>query len=481
VPRNDRFRGVNDPDAEPNSASWCDSLLAALGRDTAAAPHALTITGQDPVLPTRFRVGEAAAAALAAQAIAAADLWCVRGGRPQHIAVDVRAAAASLLSFFLLRLPVVPFPRQVPTSVALYKARDGRWIHLHGGFPHLHQRTLSFLGCADDAAAIAHAVSAWDALALEDGLAARGLCGACLRGATEWAVHPQGVALAATPLVEMERIGTAPAEPLRGPGSAAAGARPLTGVRVLDLTRVLAGPTCARTLAEHGAEVLHVRSPRLPFIEPFVIDTNPGKRSCHLDLDRPADAQRLRALVRGADVFSQGYRAGTLARRGFGPEELVRLRPGIVVVSINCYGHDGPWAGRPGWEQLAQTATGMAFEHAGADEPGVVPAAVTDYTTGHLAALGVLRALARRAAEGGSWHVRVSLARTAMWILSLPRTDPGVPASGIDPAALSPWWVDMDTAWGRLARLGPIARMSETPTRWDLPPVPLGTHAAQWK
>lgn len=241
-------------------------------------------------------------------------------------------------------------------------------------------------------------------------------------------------------------------------------------MRVLDLTRVLAGPTCARTLAAHGAEVLHVRAPGLPFIEPFVADTNPGKRSCHLDLARPDDAARLRALVAEADVFSQSYRGGSLDRRGFGPEALAALRPGIVVVSTSAYGHAGPWAGRPGWEQLAQTATGMAHEHGGTEHAAIVPAAVTDYTTGHLAALGVMRALARRATEGGSWHVRVSLARTAGWLQSLPRTPAGAAPAGIDPAVLRAHEITVDTAWGPLVRLGPVLRMSATPPAWHLPP-----------
>ncbi len=213
----------------------------------------------------------------------------------------------------------------------------------------------------------------------------------------------KAIALAQVPVVEIIRLGDAAREPIPGPRADERGARPLSGVRVLDLTRVLAGPTCARTLAEHGAEVLHVRSPKLPSIEPFVIDTNPGKRSCFLDLDRKEDAERLRALVRDAHVFSQGYRPGALARRGFAPEELARMRPGIIVVSIDCYGHEGPFAERPGWEQLAQTVTGMALEHAGDEHPALVPAAVNDYTTGYLGALGVMCALARRATE--SWQL----------------------------------------------------------------------------
>ncbi|HUI26215.1 MAG TPA: CoA transferase, partial [Candidatus Kryptonia bacterium] len=442
--------------------------------------HELHIAGHDPILPSCFRVGEAAAAALAAQALAAADLWCLRGGPAQRIEVDVRAAAASLLSFLFLRAARAAFSRSAPATVGLYRARDGQWIHLHGGFPQLHEDTLTLLGCADDAEAIALAVARWDAQALEDALAAHGLCGARLRSAAEWQTHAQGILLDRAPLIEITRVGDAAPEPLPGPRAGESGARPLAGVRVLDLTRVLAGPTCARALAEHGAAVLHVRSPQLPFIEPFVIDTNPGKRSCHLDLDRTEDVNRLSALVRDAHVFSQGYRADALARRGFGAEALAALRPGIIAVSINCYGHDGLWAARPGWEQLAQTVAGMAFEHAGNETPAVVPAAVNDYITGYLGALGVMRALARRAAEGGSWHVRVSLARTAMWIQSLPRAPVDAAPSGVDPTALAPWFIEMDTAWGRLSRLGPIARMSETPPRWDLPPVPLGTHSARW-
>ena len=213
----------------------------------------------------------------------------------------------------------------------------------------------------------------------------------------------------------------------------------------------------------------------------FVIDTNPGKRSCFLDLDRKQDVEQLRALARDAHVFSQGYRPGALARRGFAPEELAEMRPGIIVVSIDCYGHEGPFAGRPGWEQLAQTVSGMALEHAGDEHPALVPAAINDYTTGYLGALGVMCALARRTTEGGSWHVRVSLARTAMWIMSIPRTEPDAKPGGFDAASIAPWIIEMNTAWGPLTRLGPIARMSETPPRWDLPPARLGSDPPSWR
>jgi crotonobetainyl-CoA:carnitine CoA-transferase CaiB-like acyl-CoA transferase len=390
------------------------------------------------------------------------------------VTVDVRAAAASLLGFLFQRLDGRESNRPALSNptVALYAARDGRWIHLHGGFPHLEAGTLELLGCGRDRDAIAGAVARRDALEIEDALAEARLCGAMVRTSREWSEHPQGRALAAGSLVEVERIGDSEPEPL------APAERPLAGVRVLDLTRVLAGPTCARTLAEHGAEVLKVTSPRLPFIEPFVWDTGHGKRSAHLDLDEPADAARLRALVREADVFSQSYRGGSLARRGFGAEALARLRPGLIYVTLSCYGDVGPWQERPGWEQLAQCVTGVASEQGSERAPELVPAAACDYTTGYLAALGTLAAFARRAREGGSYHVRASLCQTGSWISRMGAICDPASASGLgDVADLCE---RIETPAGALTRLAPVTELSETPARWELPAVPLGTHAASW-
>jgi crotonobetainyl-CoA:carnitine CoA-transferase CaiB-like acyl-CoA transferase len=432
------------------------------------------ITGADPIIASRFRVGEAAAAALAACGVAASELWALRGGARQRVTVDVRAAAASLLGFMFQRLDGDATPRtnEGNPAVALYECGDGRWVHLHGGFPHLRDGTLDVLGCGFDAVEIAAAVKRWDAQELEDALAARGMCGAMVRSADEWRGHPQGQALGPLPAVEVLRIGDAGPEPLPR------GDRPLAGVRALDLTRILAGPACGRALAEHGADVLLVSSPKLPSIPPFAMDTGHGKRSAFLDLDEAADAATLRELIRGADVFAQGYRSGAMERRGFGPGDVARLRPGIIYVSINCYGHEGPWRERPGWEQFAQTVTGIAAAQGSSQRPQLVPAAACDYTTGYLAAYGTMLALAKRATEGGSWHVRASLCQTAMWIDRLGATcDPPAATGFGDPTDLM---TQTDTPFGRLSHLAPAIRMSETPPRWDLPTVPLGTHAAEW-
>lgn len=430
------------------------------------------ITGHDPVLQTRFRIGDAAAATLAAIGVAVADIWELRSGRRQKVGVRVPFAAAALRSFAFQRLEKGETPQRGARLTDFYKTRDGHWYMLHSSFPKTQEATLGLLECTADKEEVARAISGWDAQALEDEMGRLGLCGAVVRDAAEWQSHPQGRALAERPPVEVIRVGDSPVEPL-GPGD-----RPLSGVRMLDLTRVLAGPTCGRTLAEHGADVLRIDSPDLPNVPPFVMDTGHGKRTAHLDLTKPEDAERLRDLVRAADVFGQGYRLGAMERLGFGPEVLHELRPGLIYTSINCYGHTGPWKNRPGWEQLAQTVTGIAAEQGDPDRPRLLPAAATDYTTGYLAALGTLIALARRAREGGSYHVRVSLSRAGMWIDSLGRTVSAGP--GLADEALRPAMTVSETPYGRLRHLGPVLELSDTPPHWALPTAPLGTHRAVW-
>ncbi len=451
------------------------ALLAALGRE--AADDDVELSGEDPVLQTHFRIGEAAASALGAVGLAVSDLWQLRSGRRQGVRIDVAGAAASLVSFSSQR--VLDPKGTVPTRGAgratsvtgLYPAKDGRWFMLHGSFPDTQKKALELLGCEPDREQVARAIEGWDAQELEDEIAARGLCGAVVRSAIEWAAHPQGQTLAARPVVEIIKTGDSPPEPF-GPGD-----RPLSGVRVLDLTRVLAGPTCGRTLAAHGAQVLRIGSEQLPSVPFFVMDTGHGKRSAFLHLKSAGDAERLRGLVREADVFTQGYRGGAMKRLGFGPEELHALRPGLIYTSINCYGHVGEWKQRPGWEQLAQTVTGIAHEHGG-EQPRLLPAAATDYTTGYLAALGVLIAMGRRAREGGSYHVRASLCQSGMWISSLGRSEERGP--GVAPEVVEALLVETETPYGRLRHLGPILQLSETSPRWEKPTVPLGTHEPVW-
>ena len=248
------------------------------------------------------------------------------------------------------------------------------------------------------------------------------------RSFDEWDRHPQGSAIAKEPLFTIEKIGEGPRLSLDP-----AGERPLAGMKILDLTRIIAGPVCGRTLAAHGADVLLVTAAHLPAMLPLVIDTGRGKLSASVDLRDTGGRETLAALARDADVFVQGYRPGAIAGRGFGPQDIARLRPGIVYASLCAYGYAGPWAGRRGFDSLVQTASGLNDAEAqafGSREPKALPAQVLDHATGYLLAFAVMAALVRRVEEGGSWHVRVSLAQTGSWFRRLGRIDG---TAGADP------------------------------------------------
>jgi crotonobetainyl-CoA:carnitine CoA-transferase CaiB-like acyl-CoA transferase len=281
------------------------------------------------------------------------------------------------------------------------------------------------------------------------------------------------------PLFEIERIGDAPVEPPRRGG----GERPLAGVRVLDLSRIIAGPVAGRALAQHGAEVLMVNGPHLPNIAPLVIDNGRGKRSAVVDLRDAAGRETLRGLAGGADVFLQAYRPGALTARGFGPEELARVRPGIVYVSVCAYGHKGPWAERRGFDSLVQSASGIAFTErhaAGWDEPKHLPCQALDHATGYLAAFGAMAALARRATEGGSWHVRVSLAQTGRWLQSFGLLPDGWQAPDVSLDDVRDCLGTVQSEFGRVLGVLPAERLEETPAYFELPPARIGAHEAKW-
>lgn len=438
--------------------------------------------GRDPILPTPFRIGEAAAASLAAVGLAVSDLWELRTGRRQEVAVDARRATASLRSSRYLKLNGAPAAGERPSVMGVYPAKNGRWSYLHCNFPNHREAALGVLGVAEDRDEVRGAVAQWDALELEEAIIAAGGAGGMVRSMAEWAQHAQAAAVASLPLLEIERIGDAPPEPLRE------GDRPLSGIRVLDLTRVLAGPTCARTLAEHGADVMKVTAKHLPSSRAQEYDTGHGKLSTYLDLRKERDVAMLQGLARESDIFSQGYRPGTLARRGLSPKELASLRPGIVYVSLSAFGRVGPWAERRGFDTVVQTVSGITARQGqlfpGAEPgPQFYPVSAIDYLTGYLMAFGAMVALGRRAREGGSWLVRISLAQVGKWLVEqgqVPEAELREAAAEFDAAEIKSWSTTSDVPEGRLEHLAPTLGLSETPPYWARPTVPLGYHPPVW-
>ena len=432
--------------------------------------------GSDPVFPTRYRVIAPGAAAIAAAGLAAAHLWYRRTGRAQQVAVDSRAAATALRSSTYLKIdgrrPLVD-----PSDMTgFYQTGNRRWIYLHCGFANLRDQNARVLGVTAGRSELSAAVELRDSFELEEAIMDTGGCASVVRTEAEWSRLPQHRAIARLPLLDIAQIGPAPRERLR------AGDRPLSGVRVLDLTRVLAGPTCTRALAEHGADVLAVTRKGLPHAGLLDCDTGIGKLRTHLDLREPGQYARLSVLAHGCDVFCQSYRPGTLARRGFGPGDVAQLRPGVIYAQLSAWGSGGPWQDRRGFDSVIQAACGFASsdDHR---PPRFLPYAALDYIAGYLLAFGVMIALGRRADDGGSWLVQTSLARVAYWIQTLgliEEAEYGACQPELPEEQLRRLLFNHASPFGTLTSLRPAVRMSETPASWTRPSVPLGFHKPEW-
>jgi hypothetical protein len=339
-------------------------------------------------------------------------------------------------------------------------------------YPKLLNGALRVLGCPHDKNAVTAAVARRDGDALEQEFINEGLTGAVVRTAEEWRRHPQGQLVARLPLIEIERIGDGPPTPL-GPA-----ARPFDDVRVADVTHVFAGPVLSRCLAEQGADVLHLGPLNPHLIDPtgMTIVTGIGKRSAVLDFDADG-ASLLAELLRDADVLVQSWRPGVLEKRGFGPAEAAAIRPGVIYVSVACFGFDGPWSTRAGFDPVALAATGMTEDEALRDTYKFSPPGIlTDTIAAFLGAGAVAATLARRAREGGSWHIKLSLVRMATWIQGLGLHPEGTPADDLG----RPHLARMESPFGALEYLPPALRYSRTAAYWDKPPVPIGSSRPGW-
>lgn len=383
------------------------------------------------MLPGPYRVAELAATCVELATTAAHAVLRLRGGTPAPATVDVGHAAEAFRSERHTRVAGEQSPPLWAPLSGDYAAADG-WVRLHANYPHHAAAVRRALGDDDPAPVVARRC----AVEVADLVLAEGGAAAAMRTREDWLTTGPGAAIRAEPLVALEKLDDTPPRRL-DPAEV-----PLAGVRVLDLTHVIAGPVCGRVLAAHGADVLHVTPPGWPVLLDLVRDTDFGKRQCTAGLD-----DGLRALVAGADVVVQSYRPDSLARKGFGPAELAAMRPGVVVVSLAAYGHTGPWRARRGFDSLVQMSSGIAA-HGGMDEPRPLPAQALDHGTGWLAAHAAMTALHRRATEGGSWQVKLSLARTGEWLHDLGRQ-----ADTVSTVDISPWLTETDSDFGRLTHI----------------------------
>ncbi|MEU0334536.1 CoA transferase [Streptomyces sp. NPDC006193] len=454
-----------------------DDAWAALGGDPASSPR-LTAVAREGALDARLPVRELARACVGVCALAAAELAARRYGLPEApaVRVDDGAVAASFHSERVLRVDGRAPLLFAPLS-RFWRTADG-WVRTHANYPHHRARLLGALGLPDGASAddLAGRLAGCRALEAEEAVHRAGGLAVAVRTPDQWRAHPQAAEVVARPLVERERLDTAPARVLPRPDSAAPSLLPAAGLRVLDLTRVLAGPVATRVLALLGADVLRLDAPRLPELPDQHADTGFGKRSATLDL--AADRDAFDALLRMADVVVTGYRPGALDRFGLAPRALAERRPGLVVAQVSAWGAYGPWGGRRGFDSLVQAATGIAVAEGSAERPGALPAQALDHGTGHLLAAGVLRALTEQTYDGGSRLVRTALARTAHWLTTGIRPAPaeGAPYTGPDA-----WVAETDSSLGRLRHARPAVSFAGGPTAWTRPPGPWGTDPARWR
>lgn len=443
------------------------SMQAALGLPTTP----ITFTGVG-ALPSAFAVTELACASIAAAGQAAAELIHQQTGRLPALEVDRRLAS------FWFSTSLRPIGWSVPPMwdpvAGDYPTTDG-WIRLHTNAPHHRLAAEKVLGTCTDRADMAARVARWNKAELEQSVVEAGGCAAEMRSWQAWQTHPQGLAVNAEPLVQLSETTGEQRKPWLGSVT-----QPLAGLKVLDLTRVLAGPIASRFLAGLGADVLRIDPPS--WNEPGVVpEVTLGKRCARLDLHRAEDRVAFEALLKDTDILLHGYRADALERLGYGAEQRQRIAPGLIDVSLNAYGWSGPWRNRRGFDSLVQMSSGIA--HAGmqwkqADKPVPLPVQALDHATGYLMAASAILALAERLSSGHGGSARLSLARTAKLLIeagqgvkqpALREEEPGDQGLLVE-----------QTAWGPAHRLLAPVTLAGTPLQWDLPAGELGAHRARW-
>jgi len=481
----------DDPESFDIDTSFA-KLLKVVNLDSRDAGGTIVFTGSDPVLPSKHRLGTIMAFGMMGAAAATQIFYkTMRGGRGQDLSVDVRAAAAHINPLVAFKPSIgrdgyqllFADPRVNPISFGIYQTKDNRWYLPTGAYPHMVPDWLSLLECSLTHQGVSEAIARWDAQELEDAAAARGMIGSICRTPEEWLAHEQGKVLSETPLIEIIKIGDSKPElpPLRDDQ------RPLSGIKVAQFTHVIAGQVVGRTMAEQGAQVLHLARPEYEY-DALWCDNALGFRSAWMDLTNKEHLTKAKEIVKGADVLVENFRGRKIAEFGLSAEAVAEMRPGIIYTSLRAFGWEGPWAQRGGFDMDANCCTGFTVIEGTRDRPKLPPTVVlNDYLAGYLTAMGVIAALKLRAEKGGSYHVRAHLSRYSMWYSTLGILDPSYVDEKLkDPQhrIIPPKGIELDTAYGPISRLEPGVTYSLTPSRWEVPGekvvVPRGASRLDW-
>lgn len=466
-----------------------DKTLESLGLSRGEAAD-VAVTGSDPLVPSTLRLGSAIGISLLSAAVGVAQVWHARTGCAQRLELDLGQAMHQLTPYLGGGNTLNGYSSNMgsllgadgelaPAIWDFYRTADGRWVIPIACYPRPRDAFLALLETAHTREHIAAAVARWNSWELEEAAADRGIPLAVVRTREEFLAHPQGQAVLAEPLVSVERVGDAPPRPLPS------GPQPLTGLRSLQFSHIFAGTAAGRALAEHGADVLHVCEPDAFEHDLCWNETAVGLRSTRLELRRgSAGRAEFEGLLRDADVFVNNHRESKMARLGLTPQECIDLSPGLIHVSVNCYGHSGPWKERGGFDHHAQAVTGVSWSEREGDRPRLPPGRMlNDYVASNLAAAGIISALLRRAQEGGSYRVRISLAGVANWVWNLGRFDRRELAGlGPGPDLPEPGRLMHYTPLGEFHHVAPPVGFSATPPAWYEPVlVPRGSSQPRWR
>ncbi|MEY4504591.1 MAG: hypothetical protein RL154_887 [Pseudomonadota bacterium] len=464
-----------------------DMMLSAIGIKEANYKGKVTITGKDPVLSSRHRCGEVMAAAQAALGMALGELWQLKGGAPQDVHTDVANGVHQHHGVHFMRQNgrslgftdySTPGGVDSPISGEFYPTRDGKFVKMEFYYPRLRDAVYKVLKCAPTQRAIEAAIMQWDAEALE--LAIREESGAIgvVRTAEEWRAHPVGRRLAAKPLVELIKIGDSDPIPLP-----AGLDKVFSGLKVLDCTHVIGGPITGRTLAEFGADVLHLSKPDYPDHMNWRLETDIGKRAAYCDFDNEADTKRFFELLQSADIFTCSYL--NLDQKGISPKRLADAKPGIIAHELRCFDFEGEWANFRGFDMMAVTVSGYVASEGAPDAP-LMPLQViyADYLAAYVGTAAIAAALHRRAIEGGSYQVRISLTRMAMWAQELGLLDHSA-LNGTLPFADVAKQAEValktiDSPFGEITYLPTLLEMTDIKPSFIRGPQPLGSSSLSW-